>query len=113
MLRRKSTRAPNYASIRLSNSTGIVQVSPLFYGERQLSGFVAVFHNITQLKKLEQTRKDFVANISHKIKTPISAIQGFAETLLEGALDDREHAVKFLHTIKTNSERINSWWKTC
>jgi two-component system phosphate regulon sensor histidine kinase PhoR len=86
----------------------VVQVSPLFYNERELSGFVAVFHDITQLKKLEQTRKDFVANISHEIKTPITAIQGFADTLLEGALDDREHAVKFLQTIKANSERINS-----
>jgi two-component system phosphate regulon sensor histidine kinase PhoR len=87
----------------------VVQVSPLVYGqEGTLSGFVAVFHDITQLHKLEQTRKDFVANISHELKTPITAIAGFAETLLEGALDDREHAVKFLETIKTNSRRINS-----
>lgn len=86
----------------------VVQVSPLFYNERELSGFVAIFHDITQLKKLEQTRKDFVANISHEIKTPITAIQGFADTLLEGALSDQEHAVKFLQTIKANSERINS-----
>ena len=86
----------------------VVQVSPLFYSERELSGFVAIFHDITQLKKLEQTRKDFVANISHELKTPITAITGFAETLLEGALDDREHAVTFLRTIKANSERINS-----
>ncbi len=86
----------------------VVQISPLFYTERELSGFVAIFHDITQLKKLEQTRKDFVANISHEIRTPITAIQGFADTLLEGALDDREHALKFLQTIKSNSERINS-----
>jgi two-component system phosphate regulon sensor histidine kinase PhoR len=69
---------------------------------------VSIFHNITQLKKLEQTRKDFVANISHEIKTPITAIQGFADTLIEGALEDREHALKFLHTIRANSERINN-----
>jgi two-component system phosphate regulon sensor histidine kinase PhoR len=86
----------------------VVQVSPLFYNERELSGFVAIFHDITQLKRLEETRKDFVANISHELKTPITAIAGFAETLIEGALDDREHAVKFLKTIKANSERINS-----
>jgi two-component system phosphate regulon sensor histidine kinase PhoR len=86
----------------------VVQVSPLFYNARELSGFVAIFHDITQLKKLEQTRTDFVANISHELKTPITAITGFADTLLEGALDDREHAIKFLQTIKSNSERINS-----
>jgi two-component system phosphate regulon sensor histidine kinase PhoR len=49
-----------------------------------------------------------VANISHEIRTPITAIRGFADTLLEGALEDREHALKFLNTIKANSERINN-----
>jgi two-component system phosphate regulon sensor histidine kinase PhoR len=87
----------------------VVRVSPLMYlHANALSGFVAIFHDITQLKKLEQVRKDFVANISHELKTPITAIQGFAETLLEGALDDRKNALKFLETIKTNSERMNS-----
>ncbi len=86
----------------------IVHVSPLSYKENELSGFVAVFHDITQLKKLEQTRKDFVANISHEIKTPITAIMGFAETLLEGAVEDKDHAVTFLETIRSNSKRINS-----
>ncbi len=87
----------------------VVRVSPLLYRhEDALSGFVAIFHDITQMKKLEQIRKDFVANISHEIKTPITAIAGFAETLLEGALDDREHALKFIQTIQANSLRINS-----
>jgi two-component system phosphate regulon sensor histidine kinase PhoR len=104
-------QAAGVAEIRIDSPLEqycVVQVSPLFYREREPSGFIAVFHDITQLKKLEQTRKDFVANISHEIKTPITAIQGFADTLLEGALDDRDHAVKFLQTIRTNSERINS-----
>ncbi|MEJ2683468.1 MAG: ATP-binding protein [Candidatus Sulfobium sp.] len=86
----------------------VVRISPLFYREGELSGFVAIFHDITEREKLEQVRKDFVANVSHEIKTPITAIQGFAETLLEGALDDRENAERFLRTIKSNSERINS-----
>ena len=107
---RKEERAAN-ADLKINSPLEqycVVQVSPLFYSERELSGFVAIFHDITQLKKLEQTRKDFVANISHELKTPITAITGFADTLLEGALDDREHAMKFLQTIKSNSERINS-----
>jgi len=70
-------------------------------------GTVVALHDITQLKKLEQVRKDFVANVSHELKTPITAIQGFAETLLAGALDDRDHARTFLETIRSNSERIN------
>ena len=84
------------------------RVSPLSSPEKELAGFVVILHDITQLKKLEQTRKDFVANISHEIKTPITAIKGFADTLLEGALNDTEHAEKFLKIIKANSERINS-----
>jgi two-component system phosphate regulon sensor histidine kinase PhoR len=107
---RKSERTSS-AEIKLdppSDQYCVVQISPLFYHDRDLSGFVAIFHDITQLKKLEQTRKDFVANISHEIRTPITAIQGFADTLLEGALDDRENALKFLRTIKANSQRINS-----
>lgn len=86
----------------------VVRISPLFQTKDVPSGFVAVFHDITELKKVEQVRKDFVANASHEIKTPITAIKGFADTLLEGALDDREYAIKFLRTIKSNSERINS-----
>lgn len=85
-----------------------VRVSPLFYKENELSGFVAVFHDITQIEKLEQVRKDFIANVSHEIKTPITAIKGFADTLLDGALDDKENAIRFIQTIKSNSERINS-----
>ncbi|GAB4484542.1 MAG: phosphate regulon sensor histidine kinase PhoR [Thermodesulfovibrionales bacterium] len=84
-----------------------VRVSPLFYQGKELSGMVAVFHDITQMKLLEQVRKDFVANVSHELKTPITAIRGFAETLLEGALDDRSQALKFLATIRSNSERID------
>jgi two-component system, OmpR family, phosphate regulon sensor histidine kinase PhoR len=88
----------------------MVTASP-FYSDKaqgELSGIVFTFHDITRLRKLEEIRKDFVANVSHEIKTPITAIKGFAETLLEGALDDREHAYKFLETIKNNSERLNS-----
>jgi two-component system, OmpR family, phosphate regulon sensor histidine kinase PhoR len=53
-------------------------------------------------------RKDFVANISHEIRTPITAIKGFSETLLEGAIDDRENALRFLEVIRQNSVRINN-----
>ncbi|MBI5641683.1 MAG: PAS domain S-box protein [Nitrospirae bacterium] len=85
-----------------------VRVSPVSYRENEFSGFVAVFHDITEHEKLEQVRKDFVANVSHELKTPITAIRGFADTLLEGAIEDRENALKFIGTIKSNSERINS-----
>jgi two-component system phosphate regulon sensor histidine kinase PhoR len=82
--------------------------APFYSVREKMSGVVLTFHDITRLKQLEEVRKDFVANVSHEIKTPITAIKGFAETLLEGAIDDRENAYKFLETIKNHSERLNS-----
>ena len=79
-----------------------------FLVKEEVSGVVLAFHDITRLRQLEDVRKDFVANVSHEIKTPITAIKGFAETLLEGAIDDRENAPKFLNAIKNHSERLNS-----
>ncbi|NTU42322.1 MAG: hypothetical protein HGA78_04570 [Nitrospirales bacterium] len=73
-----------------------------------VSGIVLSLHDITRLRQLEEVRKDFVANVSHEIKTPITAIKGFAETLLDGALDDRQNALRFLGMIKNQSERLNS-----
>jgi len=107
----RKSLAPGAGELRLDHPEEryfTVMVSPLSYREKRLSGFIVILHDITQLKKLEQIRKDFVANISHEIKTPITAIKGFADTLLEGALHDAEHAEKFLKIIKANSERINS-----
>jgi len=79
----------------------------LFCKPDELAGIVAIFHDTTRLKKLEQMRKDFVANVSHEMKTPVTAIKGFAETLLDGARYDNDNAEKFLNTIKSNSERLN------
>ncbi len=84
-----------------------VLVSPIFYKVGEIAGVAAIFHDQTRLKRLEQMRKDFVANVSHEIKTPITAIRGFAETLLDGALYDKEHAEKFIQTIKNHSERLD------
>jgi len=66
-----------------------------------------VFHDVTQLKKLEQMRTDFVANVTHEIRTPLTAIIGFIQTLLAGAMEDRETARKFLQTIANNAERLS------
>ncbi len=78
------------------------------HGEKEkISGVVLSLHDITRLKLLEEMRKDFVANVSHEMKTPITAIKGFAETLLEGAIDDRENTCKFLTTIRNHSERLD------
>ncbi|HOP46322.1 MAG TPA: ATP-binding protein [Desulfobacteraceae bacterium] len=68
---------------------------------------IIAFHDVTRLKKLEKTRADFIANITHEIKTPLTAILGFVETLQDGAIKHEETALKFLHTIGKNAERLN------
>jgi two-component system phosphate regulon sensor histidine kinase PhoR len=74
--------------------------------EDQTQGAVLVFHDITQIKYLETIRKDFVANVSHELRTPVSTIKGYAETLLEGALEDKENARDFVQIIYTDADRL-------
>jgi two-component system phosphate regulon sensor histidine kinase PhoR len=69
-------------------------------------GAVVALHNITELRRLERVRRDFVANVSHEFKTPLTAIQGFAETLLAGALEDRENNRRFLAIIRDHANRL-------
>jgi two-component system phosphate regulon sensor histidine kinase PhoR len=69
-------------------------------------GAVVVLHDITDLRKLERVRRDFVANVSHEFKTPLTAIQGFSETLLAGAIDDPQNRERFLGIILEHSRRL-------
>ena len=73
-------------------------------GERKT---MLVFHDVTRLKKLERIRTDFVANVTHEIRTPLTAIIGFVETLQQGAVDDRGKTLEFLKTIHENAQRLN------
>ena len=70
------------------------------------NGAVLVLHDITELRRLERVRRDFVANVSHEFKTPLTAIQGFAETLLNGALDDRANRKRFVEIIREHARRL-------
>jgi len=77
--------------------------------EGELLGSVAVFHDISDLKRLEEIRKDFVANVSHELRTPVSVIKGFAETLLnEGDALQPEKKTRFLNIIHNHAERLAS-----
>jgi two-component system, OmpR family, phosphate regulon sensor histidine kinase PhoR len=70
------------------------------------SGAVVVLHDVTELRRLERVRHDFVANVSHEFKTPLTAIQGFAETLLSGALEDPRNNRRFLEIIRDHAARL-------
>lgn len=69
-------------------------------------GIIIVFHNITELVRLEEIRKDFVANVSHELRTPVTSIKGFTETILDGAIDNQEVTIQFLEIIQKESDRL-------
>ncbi|MDF1837026.1 MAG: ATP-binding protein [Planctomycetota bacterium] len=70
------------------------------------TGVVVVFEDITELRQLSRVRQDFVANVSHELKTPLTSIQGYVETLLEGAVHDEDHNMRFLQKIDQNVHRL-------
>ena len=72
------------------------------------SGAVIVISDMTRMRRLEDVRRDFVANVSHELRTPITSIKGFAETLLEGAFKEPEKAERFLQIIAKHSDRLNA-----
>lgn len=83
-----------------------VQAAPLETQSKR--GAVAILHDITELERLERVRKDFVANVSHELRTPLAAIIGFAETLLDGALEDEANNRRFVEIIRNHAVRLNT-----
>ena len=75
-------------------------------GER--IGAVVVFNDVSRLRRLENLRREFVANVSHELKTPITSIKGFVETLLDGALKDPAEAERFLKIVGKHADRLNA-----
>jgi two-component system phosphate regulon sensor histidine kinase PhoR len=72
------------------------------------TGAVLVLNDVTRTCQLERVRRDFVANVSHELKTPVTSIQGFVETLLEGAAKDTEQTKRFLNIIARHTDRLNA-----
>ncbi|WHH57401.1 ATP-binding protein [Petroclostridium sp. X23] len=74
--------------------------------KEKVGGVVVVLQDITEQQKLDAARREFVANVSHELRTPLTSIKSYAETLLDGALDDRETAVSFLKVVNNESDRM-------
>jgi len=82
--------------------------TPLVDAEGKPLGAVLILHDVTRLRRLEKIRSDFVANVSHELKTPVTSIKGFVETLINGNLCREEDAVRFLGIIAKQADRLNS-----
>ncbi|MEX2167702.1 MAG: ATP-binding protein [Pirellulales bacterium] len=83
-----------------------VQVTPL--PGKPCPGAVVVMHDTTELRRLEKIRQEFIANVSHELKTPLSSIKAYAETLLNGAMNDGENARKFVSRIEEQADRLHA-----
>ncbi len=71
------------------------------------AGALVVLHDITRLRRLEQVRRDFVANVSHELRTPLASIKGYAETLRDGALEDKKNRLEFVTTIEEQAVHLS------
>jgi two-component system phosphate regulon sensor histidine kinase PhoR len=81
--------------------------APVFGEWQEPRGVVLVLHDISEIRRLERVRAEFVANVSHELKTPVTAVKGFAETLLEGALYNSKACEEFVGIIGEEAERLN------
>jgi len=77
-------------------------------GQGHITGALIVINDVTNVRRLESIRRDFVANVSHELKTPITSIEGFAETLLDGALEEPEDARRFVEIINKQASRLHA-----
>jgi two-component system phosphate regulon sensor histidine kinase PhoR len=85
-----------------------LQCAALHDAQGNRIGGLVVLHDITRLHRLETARRDFVSNVSHELKTPITSITGYVETLLDGALEDPVSARKFLEIIRKQADRLTA-----
>ena len=102
--------AVSHREVRLSaplvRTVEVNAVPLVLTGDQPGVGVVLVVYDVTTLRRLEQVRTEFVANVSHELRTPLTAIQGYLETLLGGALEERDHARRFLDIAFRHTERL-------
>ena len=102
--------APAHVLEITSNGGRVLQanVAPVRSAAGGVDSVVVVFHDLTEIRRTERMRRDFVANVSHEFKTPLTAIRGYAETLIAGAKDDPRIACDFLKTIERNAQQLET-----
>jgi len=105
----KQTRQSVSREIALGSADAVIMSVSLSYvqglpGEEKI---MIVFHNVTRLKKLERIRTDFVANVTHEIRTPLTAIIGYLETLQTGALENAEDTKRFIGIMLKQARRLH------
>ncbi|MFT5285580.1 MAG: two-component system phosphate regulon sensor histidine kinase PhoR [Planctomycetota bacterium] len=104
--RRLNGPARKALSIHRDSEELILDAHATTFGTDSSRGIALVLHDVTELRRLEVVRTDFVANVSHELKTPLTAIQGFVETLLAGAVYEEKNNVRFLEKVEVHVHRL-------
>jgi len=84
-----------------------VDYAPFMNNQNEIGGVIIVFKNITEQYKIDKLQREFVANVSHELKTPITTIKSYTETLLDGAMEEKQIAEDFLNVINSESDRMS------
>ncbi len=96
------------AEFSLPRTQLVVALQAISLPDASSAGVVIVLHDVTDLRRLENMRREFVSNVSHELKTPLTSIQAYTETLLNGAIEDPEHNRQFLQRIEEQGDRLNA-----
>lgn len=116
IIRLKDTISMDYIKSRGYHGTDLVEkngetynmdYAPFMDSKNEIGGVILVFKNITEQHRIDKLQKEFVANVSHELKTPITTIKSYAETLLDGALEEKNIAEEFLNVINSESDRMS------
>jgi len=97
---------PITQEVRVGPLVLLAYVTPLQSETNRLAGTVVVFHDITELERLESMRREFVANVSHELKTPLTTVKSYVETLLDGAADEPDLRARFLRVVESETDRM-------
>ena len=108
VLTTSETISDDFILYRAEERTLNIHSSPLYDAGNDQIGALLVMNDVTQLRHLENVRRDFVANVSHEIKTPLTAIKGFVETLQQGTVDDKAEQERFLGIVLKHVNRLGA-----
>ena len=96
----------NFNILSINNLIIKISVVQIMNEKNEAEGAMLVFQDVTEQEKLDKMRKEFVANVSHELRTPLTTIKSYTETLLDGAMDNKEYTANFLQVINSESERM-------
>ncbi|MEL6428901.1 MAG: ATP-binding protein, partial [Planctomycetota bacterium] len=105
--RQSDSAAQCELEMSVTDEDAVVRAQAHRFNDQDSVGVVVVLQDVSEVRRLEHIRRDFVANVSHELKTPLTSIRGYVETLLDGAIDDDDHNVRFLEKIENNVLRLN------